>query len=49
VWLCNNWKEVPIQANPGGYEMVAYVGVAAPVTRAAPRPRPQQTIPRFTG
>ena len=49
VWLCNNWKEVPIQANPGGYEIVTYVGVAAPVTRPAPRPRPQQTVPRFTG
>lgn len=54
VWLCNNWKEVPIQANPGGYEMVAYVGVAGPVTRPAPRarptpPAPAQAIPRFTG
>ena len=49
VWLCNNWKEVPVQANPGGYEMVVYVGVAGPVTRAAPRARPQQTVPRFTG
>jgi sugar lactone lactonase YvrE len=31
VWLANNWKIVPIQANPGGYQMVAYVGLAAPL------------------
>jgi hypothetical protein len=24
VWLCHNWKEVLIQANPGGYEMVTF-------------------------
>jgi len=30
--LANNWKEIPIQTNPGGYEMVAFVGAAAPVT-----------------
>jgi hypothetical protein len=40
VWLTNNWKNIPIQANPGGYEMVAYVGLAAPVNRPAPIPRP---------
>jgi len=32
VWVANNWKEVPIQTNPGGYEMVVFVGAAAPVT-----------------
>ncbi|WP_100226158.1 NHL repeat-containing protein [Rhodococcus rhodochrous] len=32
VWVANNWKEIPIQTNPGGYEMVAFVGAAAPVT-----------------
>lgn len=32
VWLANNWKEIPVQTNPGGYEMVAFVGAAAPVT-----------------
>jgi hypothetical protein len=31
VWLANNWKNVPIQTNPGGYQLVAYLGVAAPV------------------
>ena len=49
VWVANNWKEVPIQANPGGYEMVVYVGVAAPVHRPAPVARPDQPDPRFTG
>lgn len=49
VWLANNWKEVPIQTNPGGYEMVAYVGLAAPVHRAAPIPKPAAVVPAFTG
>jgi hypothetical protein len=31
VWLTNNWKNVPIQSNPGGYQIVAYLGLAAPV------------------
>jgi hypothetical protein len=31
VWLANNWKNVPIQTNPGGYQIVAYLGIAAPV------------------
>ncbi|NLT06909.1 MAG: hypothetical protein GXY03_11455 [Solirubrobacterales bacterium] len=31
VWATNNWKLVPIQANPGGYEIVAFVGAAAPL------------------
>ena len=31
VWLTNNWKNVPIQTNPGGYQIVAYLGIAAPV------------------
>jgi hypothetical protein len=31
VWVANNWKTVPIQANPGGYEMVVYVGLAGPL------------------
>jgi len=39
------WKEVPIQANPGGYEMVVYVGVAAPVRRPAPVARPDRPAP----
>ncbi len=31
VWSTNNWKLVPIQNNPGGYEMVVLVGAAAPL------------------
>ena len=31
VWLANNWKNAPIQTNPGGYQIVAYLGLAAPV------------------
>jgi hypothetical protein len=31
VWLTNNWKTVAIQANPGGYQIVAFLGLAAPV------------------
>ena len=29
--MANNLKTVPIQANPGGYEMVVYVGLAGPL------------------
>lgn len=31
VWAANNWKVKAIQRNPGGYQIVAYLGVAAPV------------------
>ncbi|HEX6496223.1 MAG TPA: NHL repeat-containing protein [Acidobacteriaceae bacterium] len=31
VWLANNWLELPVQTNPGGREMVVFVGLAAPV------------------
>ncbi len=31
VWLANNWKTVPIQSNPGGYQVVAFIGLAAPI------------------
>ncbi|MBS1862614.1 MAG: hypothetical protein JSS68_12975 [Actinobacteria bacterium] len=31
VWLANNWKQIPIQTNPGAYQIVAYLGLAAPV------------------
>lgn len=41
VWLTNNWLEVPVQTNPGGHEIVAYVGLAPPVLVDAPRDRPQ--------
>jgi len=52
VWLANNWKEVPPPSNPGGFEMVAFVGIAAPVHRAAPRAQPVgpvAPVARFTG
>ncbi|WP_240106862.1 hypothetical protein [Streptomyces sp. MUM 203J] len=31
VWLANNWRNIPVQTNPGGREMVVFVGLAAPV------------------
>lgn len=31
VWATNNWKRIPVQTNPGGYEIVALVGAAAPL------------------
>ncbi|WP_455361577.1 Vgb family protein [Streptomyces sp. SYSU K21746] len=31
VWLTNNWETVPLQTNPGGHEVVVFVGMAAPV------------------
>ncbi len=32
AWVANNWKNKPVpDANPGGYEIVAFVGVAGPV------------------
>jgi sugar lactone lactonase YvrE len=51
VWVANNWKEDPVPTNPGGYEIVAFVGVATPVQRAAPlaRPTAPTLVPRFTG
>ncbi len=36
VWVANNWLEVPIQTNPGGHEIVAFLGLAAPVAIPAP-------------
>jgi hypothetical protein len=41
VWLANNWKNVPIQTNPGGYQIVAYLGLAAP-TRSPQIGPPEQ-------
>ena len=35
VWLANNWKNAPIQTNPGGYQIVAYLGLAAPIRSPA--------------
>jgi sugar lactone lactonase YvrE len=31
VWVANNWKTIAVQTNPGGYEMVVFIGLAAPV------------------
>jgi hypothetical protein len=31
LWATNNWKEVPLQTNPGGLHVIAFVGAAAPV------------------
>jgi len=31
VWAVNNWRPAPIQRNPGGFQIVAYLGVAAPI------------------
>jgi hypothetical protein len=31
LWIANNWEEVPLQTNPGGHQIVAFVGLAAPV------------------
>ncbi|MFB7618872.1 NHL repeat-containing protein [Kitasatospora sp. NPDC056181] len=31
VWLANNWQTVPLQTNPGGRELVVFIGLAAPV------------------
>lgn len=31
VWVANNWKNVPVPANPGGYQVVAFLGLAAPI------------------
>jgi hypothetical protein len=32
VWITNNWKTAPMPSkNPGGYEMVVYVGLAGPI------------------
>lgn len=31
VWLTNNWQTTPLQTNPGGHEVVGFIGVATPV------------------
>ncbi|GAA1056792.1 hypothetical protein GCM10017608_11920 [Agromyces luteolus] len=36
VWVANNWIEIPIQTNPGGHEIVAFLGLAEPVEVPAP-------------
>jgi len=31
VWVCDNWRPIPIQTNPGGDGVVEFVGLAGPV------------------
>lgn len=32
VWIANNWKNFPLpDKNPGGYQMVVYIGLAGPL------------------
>ncbi len=31
VWLANNWRTVAVQTNPGGHELVVFIGLAAPI------------------
>lgn len=31
VWVANNWLTIPVQSNPGGHQVVAFVGIAAPL------------------
>jgi hypothetical protein len=32
VWICNNWMNLPLpRKNPGGHQMVVYIGVAGPI------------------
>ena len=32
VWVANNWKTFPFPAkNPGGYQLVAFIGLAGPI------------------
>ncbi|WP_236244773.1 hypothetical protein [Streptomyces sp. CC210A] len=38
VWWADNWRDVPLQTDPGGHEMVVFVGLAAPVRTPLPGP-----------
>lgn len=55
VWVANNWLTVPLQSNPGGHQIVAFLGMAAPVSipapdLPAPTPTPDPTgSPQPTG
>ncbi|MCP4709543.1 MAG: hypothetical protein GY869_13030 [Planctomycetes bacterium] len=31
VWLVNNWEIDPLPTNPGGHQLVVFIGLAAPV------------------
>ncbi|GAA2240735.1 hypothetical protein GCM10009851_27650 [Herbiconiux moechotypicola] len=35
VWATNNWQLDPVQTNPGGHEIVAFLGIATPVAGTA--------------
>ena len=61
VWVTNNWKQKPVEINPGGYQVVVFLGLGGPVTPPpAPQPKPAPpptttpavkvvVAPRFTG
>ncbi len=60
VWVTNNWKQVPAEINPGGYQVVVFLGLAGPVQPPAPVTKPEPTTtaaapepvastPSFTG
>ena len=58
VWVTNNWKQDPAEINPGGYQVVVFLGIGGPVQVAPPEPRPAPpspvpapvvVAPRFTG
>jgi hypothetical protein len=42
VWVANNWKSYPFPGrNPGGYQMVVFIGLAGPIrTPLIGPPRP---------
>jgi hypothetical protein len=42
VWVANNWKSLPLpHLNPGGYQIVAFIGLAGPIrTPLIGPPRP---------
>jgi hypothetical protein len=48
VWVTNNWKIVPPEINPGGYEVVVFLGLAGPVEVAAPEARSVPTTTSTT-
>ena len=31
LWATDNWQFVPLQNNPGGNAIVAFIGIAAPI------------------
>ncbi len=55
MWVTNNWKEKPYEQNPGGYQVVVFLGLAGPLEAPAPEPKPApaptpvSVSPTFTG